>query len=330
VFLDGAAVIDDWSDHQARVRSRRIALVGGKTYDLRIEYYNSWGEANMEFGWGTLPPPIAPQDRPAVAGADAVIACVGSSDAEGDDRPYSLSEDQQQLIEAAAALNPRTIVVLTSGGNVAMKDWIDHVPALVDAWYPGQAGGQAIAEVLFGDVNPSGRLPDSFEKDWPDAPGYANYPGKEGKVVYAEGIYVGYRWFDKKQIEPRFCFGQGLSYTTFSIDNLNIQPTGQGDSRTFDVSADVTNTGHRAGAEVVQLYVRPAAGGPDRPLQELKGFTRVQLNPGQTARVTMRLDSRSFAYWDIASHSWKVIPGQYEIALGRSSRDICQTAKLNW
>jgi beta-glucosidase len=121
-----------------------------------------------------------------------------------------------------------------------------------------------------------------------------------------------------------------LSYTTFSIDNLNIQPTGQGDSRTFDVSADVTNTGHRAGAEVVQLYVRPAAGGPDRPLQELKGFTRVQLNPGQTARVTMRLDSRSFAYWDIASHSWKVIPGQYEIALGRSSRDICQTAKLNW
>jgi beta-glucosidase len=328
VLLDGKAIINDWSDHQARVRSTTLALVAGKTYDLTVEYYNSAGEASIQFGWGPVPPAIAAQDRAEVAGADAVIVCVGTSDSEASDRSYSLENDQQQLIESSAALNPKTIVVLNSGGNVAMRDWIDRVPALLDAWYPGQAGGQAIAEIIFGDVNPSGRLPDTFEKDWPDAPAFANYPGADGKVVYGEGIYVGYRWFDKKQIEPRFCFGYGLSYTTFSIGQLKIKPNGKDDSQAFDVGADVSNTGQRPGAEVVQLYVRPPAGGPDRPPQELKAFTRVQLNPGQTARVTMRLDSRSFAYWDVTSHTWKVIPGQYEIAIGRSSRDIAQTAKL--
>lgn len=330
VFVGGKRIIDDWSDHSARTRSEIVSLLAGKTYDLRVEYYNNTGLASIEFAWEPLPPPIAPQDRATVDAADAVIACVGTSESEGEDRSYSLPGVQERLCEAAAAINPKTIVVLNAGGNVAMNDWIDRVPALLDAWYPGQAGGQAIAEILFGLTDPSGRLPDTFERDWSDAPAYGNYPGENGRVVYTEGIYVGYRWFDKKRIAPRFCFGSGLSYTTFSMGEPKIESNGQGDSRTFSVGVDVTNTGQRGGAEVVQLYVRPPGNTPDRPVQELKGFARAQLNPGQTRRVTMPLDLRSFAYWDVESHGWKVVPGQYEIAIGRSSRDICQAAKIVW
>jgi beta-glucosidase len=328
VILDGKTVVDNWSDHAAHTEAATVPLEADHVYQLTVEYYNVGGEASVQFAYTPEILSIPVEQKSDVASADAAVVCVNTNESEGSDRPYELSSEQEKLINDTAAINPHTIVVLEAGGNVGMKNWIDNVPALVDAWYPGQAGGQALEEILFGDVNPSGHLPDTFEKDWPDSPAFGHYPGEDGKtdkVIYAEGIYVGYRWYDKKKIEPRFPFGYGLSYTTFEMKNLkSIEGN-------HPVSIDVTNTGKVAGATVAELYVRPPAGGAvDRPVQELKGFVRVDLKPGETKTVTFPLNARAFSYWDVTSHSWKEVPGEYEIAVGQSSRDISATAKLNW
>jgi beta-glucosidase len=330
IILDGKTILDDWSNHPVRTRSTTVNLTAPEAHDLVVEYFNSAGAASIDFGWALVQPLLSDRSRAALASADSVILSVTTRESEGSDRDYSLSAAQNELIQTVASLNPKTILVLQAGGNVAMSGWIDHIPALLDAWFPGQGGGQAIAEILFGDINPSGHLPDTFESDWPDSPAFGHYPGPKGKVEYSEGIYVGYRWYDKKKIEPRFPFGLGLSYTTFALGNLKVETAGSGDARTFIASVDVTNTGSRAGAEVVQLYVRPPQSDVDRPVQELKAFNRIQLAPGATDRVRLPLDFRSFAYWDVASHDWKVIPGQYEIAVGDSSRNILRTAKITW
>jgi beta-glucosidase len=326
VKLDDKTIIDDWSNHATRVRTATVNLTAGQTYALAVEYYNDRGSAIIDFGWGKPPELLTSDDRAAIARADAAIICVGTDETEGADRQYELSDPQQQLLAQVSQLNAKSIVVLNAGGNVAMSGWIDHVPALLDAWYPGQAGGQAVAEILFGDVNPAGHLPDTFEREWNDAPAAKNYPGHEGKVEYAEGIYVGYRFFDSKKIEPRFPFGYGLSYTTFAIDDLKVQPAADG---SYIATANVKNTGGRDGAAVVQLYVRPPHGEAiDRPYQELKAFARVELVAGQSKPVELHLDQRSFGYWDAKTHAWQVLPGSYEIAVGTSSRDIRQTAAV--
>ncbi|HTW95240.1 MAG TPA: glycoside hydrolase family 3 C-terminal domain-containing protein, partial [Tepidisphaeraceae bacterium] len=322
--------IDDWSNHTPRTRSTQIQLQANQVYTLVVEYFNHGNTASIQFGWGPPRDPFPLQQRQEAASADVVIVCVGTHDTEGADHPYALPDDEDHFIATAAALNPHCIVILNSGGNVAMNDWIDRVPALIDAWYSGQSGGRALAEILLGLVNPSGHLPDTFEKDFSDSPAYGHYPGEDHSVDYAEGIYVGYRWYDTKHIAPRFPFGFGLSYTTFSIGDLKITSAGSGAGRTLTVTANVTNTGPRAGATVVQLYVRPPAGPVDRPYQELKGFARVELAPGKSQSLSMSLDRRFFAYWDTTTHEWSVIPGSYTIALGQSSRDIAVTAPLTW
>ncbi len=327
VKLDGKEIINMWQEQDGQTNSAMVDLEAGKSYKLVVEYFNSWGDANVRFAYVPVPPLMPDDARNSLASADAAIVCVRTTDSEGSDRPYALSSEQVDYIKAAAAVNPHTIVVLESGGNVAMKEWIDQVPALVDAMYPGQAGGKAIAEVLFGDVNPSGHLPDTFEKDWNDSFAFGNYPGDKTDVKYAEGIYVGYRYYDTKKIEPRFEFGRGLSYTMFDIKNVKATPGTE--AGTFTVTADVTNTGARVGATVAQLYVRPPNDEKiDRPMQELKGFSRVTLKPGETQTVSIPLNGRSFSYWDVQSHSWKIIPGEYEIAIGQSSREINGTTKL--
>jgi len=324
VLLDGKVIVDNWRDQAAHTEFAMVPLEANHTYSLKVEYYNSVADASMQFAYFPAPPTFSPEQRSTLVAADAVVVCVHTSESEGGDRPYTLPSEQAQIIHDVAEVNPKVIVVLESGGNVAMKDWIDHVPALVDAWYPGQAGGRAIAEVLFGDVNPSGHLPDTFEKDWQDSPAFGHYPG-EKQVDYAEGIYVGYRWYDKKKLEPRFEFGRGLSYTTYEMKDLKLEGSGEA----FTASVDVTNTGSRGGAAVAQLYVRPPSDeAVDRPVQELKGFARVELKPGETQRVTIPLNGRSFAHWDMVTHSWQVVPGNYEIAVGRSSRDICASGMI--
>ncbi len=244
-------------------------------------------------------------------------------DSEGTDRKdLKLPFGQDELIEKVVAANPRTIVVLIDGGAVEMP-WVDQVPAIVQAWYPGMEGGNAIAGVLFGDVNPSGRLPCTFPKKLGDSPAHAlnAFPGEKGVVRYTEGIFVGYRWFDEKNIEPLFPFGYGLSYTTFGYSNLKL--TGQGGSKdSVSVQCDVTNTGSRAGAEVVQVYVGQAHPKLPRPPRELKGFARIYLKPGETGSVSIPLNFSSFAYYDSDQSKWVADEDDFNIEVGSSSRDI--------
>jgi beta-glucosidase len=330
VKLDGKTIVDNWRDQAAHSEASTVTLEANRTYQLIVEYYNAKGDASMQFAYVAKVPAVTDEQRAAAAAADAAVVCVHTGEAEGYDRPYHLDAGQEKLIRDVAAINPRTIVILQAGGNVGMKPWIDSAAALIDAWYPGQEGGQAIAEILFGDVNPSGHLPDTFEQEWSDSPAYGHYPGEDGKtdkVKYAEGIYVGYRWYDKNKIEPRFPFGFGLSYTTFEMKSL--KPIMAGDQ--MSVSVDVTNTGSREGATIAELYVRPPANqSVDRPAQELKGFARVELKPGETKTVTIPLNARSFSYWDVDSHDWKALAGEYEIAIGQSSRDIQATTRVIW
>ena len=262
--------------------------------------------------------------RTVVHQADTVIACIGwnsNLEHEGADKSYALPAPQNALVVQAAKLNSHVIVVLNGGGNVAMRQWIHQIAGLLDAWYPGQNGNLAVAGILFGKINPSGRLPETFEKRWKDAPAYGHYPGHNNTVHFAEGIYLGYRWFNKKNIAPRYPFGFGLSYTTFAMRHLHIISTGSSTHRTFNVTAEITNTGKMAGAQVAQLYIHPLVDRKNRCVQTLKGFARVNLRPGQSKTVTMKLDWHDFAYYNSAKKDWQVPPGKYEIAVGSSSAD---------
>ncbi|PTY07852.1 glycosyl hydrolase [Opitutaceae bacterium EW11] len=263
--------------------------------------------------------------------ADVVIFIGGlthrpGADDEGVDRAdLKLPEPQDELIMRIVAANPRTAVVLIAGSPVTMEPWLSEVPAVLDAWYGGSEAGSALASVLFGDVNPSGKLPCTFPKSLADSPahrgGARTYPGENGVVHYDEGVLVGYRWFDTKKIEPLFPFGFGLSYTTFSYANLRLAPAADSAGRVI-VECDVTNTGSRAGSEVVQCYVRDGHAPVLRPEKELKAFAKVQLAPGETKTVSLELGPRAFAYYAPDRHRWVAERGTFQILVGADSRDL--------
>ncbi len=261
--------------------------------------------------------------------SDLAVVAVGDYQIEGVDR-YCLSlqcpdfqGDQDGLVAKVAAANPRTVVVLQTGGPV-LTPWRDGVPAIVEGWYPGQQGGEAIARVLFGDADPGGRLPATFprrEADLPTAGDPERYPGVAQTVHYKEGLLVGYRWFDARGIEPAFPFGFGLSYTKFAYGDLEIRPDRPGAGHAV-VEATVKNVGKRKGSEVAQLYLGvPGGAGVTHPPQALRGFEKVTLKPGRRQRVRFRLDPRSFSYWDERAHDWRIAPGCHRISVGASSRD---------
>jgi beta-glucosidase len=268
----------------------------------------------------------------AAAHADVAVVVVGrytKLETEGSDvKTMDLPAGQDDLINAVEQANPHTIVVINTGDPVTMTKWLDNTPALLDMWYGGQEGGHAIASILFGDANPSGKLPVSFPKKWEDSPAYGNYPGVNLKVNYAEGIYVGYRYFDTKNVEPQFPFGFGLSYTTFQYSDLTVTPGKISGNQPVEVSLKVTNTGTRAGAEVVQLYVHDGHAKIDRPLRELKGFRRVELKSGESQTVNLTLDRAALSYWNTGKQTWEAAPGKFEIQVGASSRDIRLRAPL--
>jgi beta-glucosidase len=261
--------------------------------------------------------------------ADVAIVSVGfdprrNVEAEASDRPYRLPFAQEQLIRAIAAVNSHTIVTITAGGSVATKDWLDQVPALLQTWYGGQEAGTALTKLLFGDVNPSGKLPISWERMIEDNPAYKNYYEQPGSkdVRYAEGIFLGYRYYDKSDTKPLFPFGFGLSYTSFAFSNLTVSPRKTSAGGPVTVSFDVKNTGTRAGADVAEVYVGEQSPKVPRPVKELKGFSRVMLSPGESRHVKVILDRRSLAYWDTDTHSWKVDPGKFTVCVGDSSADV--------
>jgi beta-glucosidase len=257
---------------------------------------------------------------------DAAIIVAGNSsrlESEGFDRKsMNLPAGQDELIKAIAAANKNTVVVLIAGSPVTMTEWIEHVPAVLQAWYGGQEGGNAIGDIAFGLQNPSGKLPVTLPKQLADSPSHGFYPGENLKTTYGEGIYVGYRGFDKSGREPQFPFGHGLSYTQFDYSALSVTPAKVSANGTIKVSLRVRNRGTRAGAEVVQLYVRDVQSTVDRPLKELKAFSRVQLAPGESRDVTFSLDKSALAFYSPEKHDWVAEPGEFEVWVGASSRDI--------
>lgn len=256
--------------------------------------------------------------------SDVVIVMLKHVTSEGHDYPITFDDEDNALVEAVAAANPKTIVVLKTGSAVLMP-WIDHVAAVLEAWYPGEEDGNAVADVLFGDVNPSGKLPITFPMQVSDQPAQVT---ENLKVEYKEGLFVGYHHYDAFQVKPLFPFGFGLSYTTFKYDNIVVTPAHasftQNGSQVIGVDFDITNTGGVAGAEVAQVYVgKPILpGGLKDPPDWLKGFQKVDLKPSEKGHVHIDLDARAFAYWDVTTHAWKIATGTYKILVGFSSRDI--------
>jgi beta-glucosidase len=269
----------------------------------------------------------------AASKANAAIIVVGRSPAlESEDfdiKSLDLPAGQDELIEAVAKANKNTVVVINAGGPVVMTKWIAQVPAVLDLWYGGQEGGNAIADVLFGEANPSGKLPVSFVKEWKDSPAYGHYPGENLQVEYAEGIYVGYRYFDKQKVEPLFPFGYGLSYTKFDYSDLKVSPNKVVAGTPVEVSLRIHNSGSRSGAEVVELYVHDGHSSVDRPIQELKGFQRVNLAAGETKVVHFTLDRSAMAFYSTAKKDWVTEPGQFDVLVGFSSRDIRLKGSFN-
>lgn len=242
-------------------------------------------------------------------------------DAEGTDKPDMIMPfGQDELIEAVVKANPRTVVILMGGGPVDMTKWIDHVPAVIQAWYPGSEGGNALAGILFGEVNPSGKLPVTFPKHLEESPAHVlgQYPGDTISVHYTDDIFVGYRYFDTYNTEPLFAFGHGLSFTNFSYSDISVIPG----ARSATVTLFVTNTGKMAGAETVQVYVKDDSSTLKRPEKELKGFQKVYLKPGEKKKLTITLGEDAFRYYNDMQDRWVFEPGTFTIMAASSSKDI--------
>jgi beta-glucosidase len=326
LWVNDKLILDEWHDQAALTRSKILSLEADKSYDIKLEYFENAGNADITLAWGSVLPDLTAVID-AAKNADAVIIEAGfngDTEGEGRDRTFELPEPQTDLINAIAKGNKKTIVVLNAGGNVDMQAWLPNIQGLLHAWYAGQEGGTAIAEILFGKVNPSGKLPASFEKQWKDNPVYNSYYdiNNSKNVTYTEGLFVGYRYYDTSNIKPQFPFGFGLSYTTFLYSNLSLRNLGSINHPKLMVSFNVKNTGDKDGAEVAQVYIHQNKCNVIRPTKELKGFTKVFLKKGETKRVTVELGDNAFSYYKTALKQFGYDAGKFNIIIGASSVDI--------
>jgi beta-glucosidase len=332
LLIRDKTVIDSWQDGSSRPLTGTIQLTAGQNYPIKLDYYQNTGDAVVSLSWLTPDKAHLPFTAAAnaAAAADVAIVVVGSeTEIEGTDRStMDLPNQQDDLIEAVVRANPHTIVVLDNGGPVLVSSWINKVPSVLKAGFAGELGGKALAAILFGDFNPSGKLVDTYGVRREDYPDYGNFPGVHNVVHYSEGVYVGYRAFDKRKITPQFPFGYGLSYTTFRYSDIKLQNPKWNPNGTFTVTAKITNTGKRAGAEVAELYIEPRSPRIDRPIRELKGFTRLDLAPGQTKTAQFTLVPRDFAYCDVPGKQWRADKGSYIVEIGASSRNLLLNAPL--
>ena len=332
LWVNGELLIDNWGKHAMFTKTGVVTLKKDEPLDIHIDYYEATGQAGLEFGWLKLaadPIDIAVETA---RNADAAVVFVGSTaqlETEGRDREFlELPKGQAELVNKVSDANANTVVVLTAGASVTLNDWLDTVPGLILNWFPGQEGGYAIADLIYGVVNPSGKLVTTFFKKWQDCPAHGNYPGENDTEHYKEGIFVGYRHLDKEGIKPQFAFGHGLSYTTFEYSSMHCSVCFSEPEKTVTVSFDIENTGNRAGAEIVQLYIGDAEASVSRPVKELKGFKRVYLEPGEKKTVELTLEPRDLAFWDFCTRDWKTEPGQFQVYIGSSSRDIRLTGEF--
>ncbi len=344
--VDGQVVADCWNNWTAGQTFfeegcneivGEVALRAGQSHQVAFEYKSKKSD-NLTFSafQAGIGRPLGQAEIAEAVGiaakSDIVILCVGRNgewDTEGSDLPHiRLPGLQDELIEAVAAVNPNTIIVLQTGGPVEMP-WLDKVSAVFQSWYPGQEAGNSIADVLFGDAEPGGRLPQTFPVRWSDNPAQSQdpevYPGLNGKVRYEEGLFIGHKHYDKTGIAPLFPFGFGLSYTSFAWSNLRITP--QGDD--FIVQIDVTNTGSRAGSDVVQIYVEDTSPILARPIREMKGFAKLHLGAGETGVANVVLSPRSFAAFDVAKREWVARSGSFTVYAGRSAADFTLRSELS-
>lgn len=319
-------VINEWRDQGITTREVVLPFQAGKEYPVVLEYFANVHPVDISFGWRE-DKLLFDEAIELARKADVVLVNVGfneSSERESNDRPFELPQYQDSLINSVYAANPHTVVLLNAGGNVDMSKWVDKVPSLLHIWYAGQEGGTAIAEILLGKVNPSGRLPMSFEKRWEDNPSYPYYydPDGDKRVAYGEGLFVGYRGYDKSEVKPRFAFGYGLSYTTFTYSDLRVNCPNNDSELSCKVSFTVKNTGNRAGAETAQVYVRPIDPKVDRPYKELKGFSKKHIAKGELQKIEITLDKSAFSYYKPEIKGFDYDAGQYEILVGSSCEDI--------
>ena len=335
VTVDGKQVIEQVHREGQFPLAATLTLTAGQPVHLVASYIPRAPGIRMALGLMPESKLISDDARRLAAEADAVVLSVGfdpDTESEGYDRTFTLPWGQDALIDAVATANPKTIVALTAGGAVDTSRWLGKVPAFLQTYYPGQEGGTAVAEALLGKINPEGKLPVTFDRSFVDDPTFHNYySAKQADglqhVQYAEKLMVGYRYWTTTGKHPLYPFGYGLSYTTFAFSNLNVQPTVKvGDSVT--VSFDVTNTGRVAGADVAQLYVSEPSAPVTRPERELKGFEKVLLAPGERRTVTLKLDARSFSYWDVATHGWKMDAGKFMVHVGDSSESTPLEASI--
>jgi beta-glucosidase len=337
LYIDKKLVLDNWTQWYAFVGEVPVTLAAGP-HEIEMDYRAErvWGKAVANLGIVRPETLVSAEAKTLAARADAVIIAAGfnpESEGESGDRMFRLPPAQDELINQIAEVSKNTIVVVTSGGGVDMAPWVDHIPALLEAWYPGQQGGDALAQILFGEFNPSGRLPISIERRWEDNASHDSYYPKAGskKVEYSEKIFIGYRHFDKSSTKPLFPFGYGLSYTSFAYKNLMITPLSQNQQDTdqqVTLTFDVTNTGARAGADIAEIFVGDHHAPVPRPVKELKGFAKVNLAPGETKTVTVKLDRRAFSYFDVNQHAWTLAPGDFDLFVARSAADIELTGKV--
>lgn len=340
LYVDGKLLVENGAElsetpFSADYNQAEIMLTAGQTVEVKLEAirpaHASYARTSVSFAY-TPHPDEDLRFAEAVALArecDVAVVCVGLPEffeSEGDDRPHmDLTGRQNELVEAVLAANPHTVVVVNAGAPVRLP-WAEQVPALLEAYYPGLEGGNAVARILMGEVNPSGKLSVTFPRRLEDTPAYINYPGTR-EVHYGEGIFVGYRYYDMRDIAPAFPFGYGLSYTTFTYSGLKL-PGEVKAGQLVEVSLTVTNSGQTAGKEVVQLYVRDVQSSLVRPPKELKGFAKLALEPGESKTAAFSLDERALSFYDPYRKRWVAEPGKFEILVGSSSRDIRLSGKF--
>jgi beta-glucosidase len=328
VLIDGKQVMEQPAREGQAPQFAEVSFTANQPVSVQIDYLPDAAYPRIGLGIRSVDELVSPEVAKLASMADAAVVSVGfgpSTESEGFDRTYALPWGQDQLVQTVSAANKNTIVTVTAGGGVDTHRWIASVPALLHNWYPGQEGGTAISEILFGARSPEGHLPISFEHSWEENPVHNNYypapvpAGQTPHVQYAEGVFLGYRYYTTMNKQPLFPFGFGMSYTTFAFSNLKVSPETASADGPITVTFDVENTGSRAGATVAQLYVGNPSAKIKRPLKELKGYQKVRIEPGVTQHVTLTLDKRSLAYWDVTSNNWRVDPGRFTVFVGDSS-----------
>ena len=326
IYLDEKLTVDNWGDHAMETKTAQVEFIAGDPKSIAIEFFEHKGDAGAILMWQKVEAQPIDEAVQAAKESDAAILFMGFSDrdeSEGRDRrSNAFPDDQVELIKKVSKVNKNVVVVFNSGAGVLMDDWVNDVPAIIESWYPGLMGGYAIADILLGNVNPSGKLVTTFFEKEQDIPSINNYPGSEDQLFYDEGLFVGYRHYDKNDIEPLYPFGHGLSYTEFKYSDLKISDRKIQKEESLFVTFTVQNTGDWSGSEVVQLYLKDNQSSVERPVQELKGFSKLQLDPGEKKEVTLELPPESMEFWDPGTRSWKSEEGKFTVFIGSSSRDI--------